>query len=263
MDKAVEFMLDVATLLKDRYEGKALADNVVEVKSLGSFMFEMVIEEDNPRPHHILQASIYREHFKLPTDIFYVSRDDARLKQYSIDNIHPEAMKLVEKDLKEITAYIKDDVQPQPERLILWDATKQKFTKNWKVEYSNYLTMLYGYKKNDDDKELTQFADAMEYYDWSAKITGGLNRVITKLRAEEGTKQQLAELSKQLDVNPFDKELIKKEKVLKKKLELTGSNLEWVAKMTEYGYPLETLTLTPKVAKDKEEVAEPTEVITE
>ncbi len=74
--------------------------------------------------------------------------------------------------------------------------------------------MLYARKKNEDDAELTPFETPDEYYDWVAPIVAGLNRVVKRIKENK---------------------------------ELTKSNLEWLEKAKEYGYPLASLKIT-KVA---------------
>ncbi len=209
-----EFMQRLTQAIVDKFKGLTFDKCILEVKSLGSFVFEGLLAQDNPKTNHMYQAFIYKKATELPTHIVYVCRDDVRLLQYSIDAIADQLEVEVIKDLTEITHYFRNEIMPEKERLILWDAVAQKFTKNWKVEYSNYLSMLYARKKNEDDAELTPFETPDEYYDWVAPIVAGLNRVVKRIKENK---------------------------------ELTKSNLEWLAKATEYGYPLESLTIT-KVA---------------
>jgi hypothetical protein len=214
-----EFMQRLTQAIVDNFKGKSFEKCILEVKSLGSFVFEGLLAQDNPKTNHMYQAFIYRKATELPTHIVYVCRDDVRLLQYSIDSIADALEVEVKKDLTEITYYYKNDIKPEKEKLILWDAQAEKFTKNWKVEYSNYLSMLYTYNKNGDDAEETPFETPDEYYDWIAPQVAGLNRVIKRIK--EGK-------------------------------EITKSNEEWIEKMKAYGYPLETLTLT-KVAPSDED----------
>lgn len=209
-----EFMQKLTQAIVDTFKGKTFEKSILEVKSVGSFVFEGLLATDNPKTNHMYQAFIYRKALELPTHIVYVCRDDVRLLQYSIDAIADQLEYEVKKDLEQITHYYRNEIMPEKEKLILWDAVAQKFTKNWKVEYSNYLTMLYAYNKNGDDAELTPFEAPDEYYEWVAPQVAGLNRVVKRIKESK---------------------------------DLTGSNQEWIQKMAEYGYPLETLTIT-KVA---------------
>lgn len=206
-----EFMQKLTQAIVDAFRGRSFDKCILEVKSVGSFVFEGLLATDNPKTNHMYQAFIYRKATELPTHIVYVCRDDVRLLQYSIDAIADQLEAEVKRDLEQITYHYRNEIMPEKEKLILWDPVGQKFTKNWKVEYSNYLTMLYAYNKNGDDAELTPFEAPDEYYDWVAPQVAGLNRVIKRIK--EGK-------------------------------EITKSNDEWIAKMADFGYPLESLTLT-------------------
>lgn len=210
-DTMPEFMQRLTQAIVDKFRGQTFEKCILEIKSLGSFVFEGLLATDNPKTNHMYQAFIYRKGTGLPTHIAYVCRDDVRLLQYSIDAIADALEVEVIKDLEEITHYYRNDIEPEKEKLILWDAVGEKFTKNWKVEYSNYLSKLYAYNKNGDDAELTPFERPDEYYEWVAPQVSGLNRVIKRLK--EGK-------------------------------EVTSSNLEWINKMADFGYPVASLNLT-------------------
>ena len=145
---------------------------VLEIKSVGSFIFESLENQDNPRTHHMLQGAIYALTTKLPTDIIYVCRDDCRLLQYSIDKIVPDLEKEIKKDLEQITQYHKDDIEPPKEELIVFE--NGKFKANWRIQYSPYLTMLY-----------TIHGKAIEtpdeYFDEISPLTSSWNRVLKRM----------------------------------------------------------------------------------
>ena len=216
-DNMPEFMQKLTKAIVEHFRGKVFDQNIIEIKSVGSFVFESLLATDNPKTHHMLQAFCYRKALGIPADVIYVCRDDVRILQYSIDPIFDDLELMVLDDLKQITRYHNEDIQPDPEKLILWDSVGEKFQKNWKVEYSPYLTKLYSRKKNDDDAEATPFAQPDEYYDWVAPIISGLNRVVKRIK--EGK-------------------------------EMTKSNAEWVEKAKIYGYPLESLTITKIATRD-------------
>lgn len=218
-DTMPEFMQRLTKAIVDSFKGKQFEKSILEVKSLGSFVFEGLLAQDNPKTNHMYQAFIYRKALELPTHIVYVCRDDVRLLQYSIDSIADALEVEVKKDLEQITYYYRNEIMPEKEKLILWDPVGEKFTKNWKVEYSNYLSMLYTYNKNGDDEEETPFTAPDEYYEWVAPQVAGLNRVIKRIKESK---------------------------------ELTKSNEEWLDKAKAFGYPIETLTLT-KVAPSEED----------
>lgn len=205
------FMQKLTEAIVNNFKGKVFEESILEIKSVGSFVFESLLANDNPKTHHMLQAFVYKKATGLPANVVYVCRDDVRILQYSIDSVYDELEEMVKEDLKEITRYHNENIEPEPEKLILWDGIGEKFTKNWKVEYSPYLSKLYKRKKNEDDKEETPFEQPDEYYEWVAPIISGLNRVVKRIK--EGK-------------------------------EMTKSNEEWLEKSKEYGYQIDTLKIT-------------------
>lgn len=153
-----------------------IPEKILEIKSVGSYMFENIIAQDNPLKHHLLQASVYRLKKNLPTDIVYVCRDDCRLAQYNIDEVATIIEKEIKKDLEEITKYHKDNIEPPKEELIIFE--NGKFKTNWKIQYSPYLTMLY--KIHDKAIETPD-----EYFEEISPLVSSWNRVITRIRNKD------------------------------------------------------------------------------
>jgi len=210
------FMQKLTEAIVNNFQGKNFEETILEVKSVGSFVFESLLATDNPKTHHMLQAAVYKKATGLPASVVYVCRDDVRVLQYAIDTVFEDLEQMIIDDLKLITKYHNEDVEPEKEKLILWDSLAEKFTKNWKVEYSPYLTKLYSRKKNEDDKEETPFEFPDEYSEWVTPIVSGLNRVVKRIK--EGK-------------------------------EMTKSNEEWLEKSKEYGYTIDTLNITKIVVE--------------
>ncbi len=156
---------------------EGLPEKVLEIKSVGSFIFESIIANDNPLKHHLLQSSIYHLTKKIPTDIVYVCRDDCRLAQYNIDKIAPAMEAEIKKDLEQITKYYRDDIEPPKEELILWE--DNKFKTNWKIQYSPYLSMLYKYEVDGKEKAI-ETPD--EYFEAFSPLVSSWNRVIKRIK---------------------------------------------------------------------------------
>lgn len=210
------FMQKLTQAIVDNFRGKVFEESILEIKSVGSFVFESLLANDNPKTHHMLQATVYKKATGLPASVVYVCRDDVRILQYSIDAVFEDLESMVIEDLKEITRYHREDIEPEKEKLILWDSVVEKFTKNWKCEYSPYLSKLYSRDVEGVEKPF-EFPD--EYSEWVAPIVSGLNRVVKRIK--EGK-------------------------------EMTKSNEEWVEKSKVYGYPLDTLSITKVIQKENE-----------
>lgn len=158
-----------------------LPEKIIEIKSVGSYIFESLLEQDNPRTHHMLQATIYHLARKIPTDIIYVCRDDCRLLQYNIDEIAPILEVEIKKDLEEITKYYNEDIEPPKEQLIIFEGGK--FKTNWKVQYSPYLTMIYTYTNEDGKEKAIETPD--EYFEVFSPLVSSWNRVLTRIKKGE------------------------------------------------------------------------------
>jgi hypothetical protein len=141
----------------------------LEIKSCSGMMFERYMKA--PSPLHGLQAFHYAYNTKRPTMLVYVSRDDFRLVEWLI---LPGSRKWLKpylydiEHMKEILALEEANVPKEP-LLVIED---DHFTKNWKVEYSNYLTD-YGYKHS------YQFAKV------ASKAARRLNNIVKKIKADK------------------------------------------------------------------------------
>jgi len=174
-------VLAIIDSLKANYPD-GLPPKILEIKSVGSFMFENILARDNPLKHHLLQASIYQLSKKLPTDIIYVCRDDCRLLQYNIDQVAPTMEVEIKKDLEVITKFYNDGIEPPKEELILWDKDLKKFSTNFKIQYSPYLTMLYTYEVDGKEKAI-ETPD--EYFEAFSPMISSWNRVIKRIIGKE------------------------------------------------------------------------------
>lgn len=174
-----DFIKNPAKAIIEAFRAKypdELPKKIIEIKSVGSFVFESLLEQDNPRTHHMLQGTVYHLTQKLPTDIVYVCRDDCRLLQYNIDKIAPVLEKEIKKDLEAITKYHRDDIEPPKENLVLFE--NGKFKTNWKVQYSPYLSMLYTYQVDGKEKKI-ETPD--EYFEAFSPLVSSWNRVVKRI----------------------------------------------------------------------------------
>jgi hypothetical protein len=119
---------------------------VLEVKSVGSFVFDRYETAKEADSRHQGQLFHYLVSKPLPEGhVAYVCRDDCRIAEFPVFR-GPKAETPYKRDLEEISHYIINKERPRIESEVLFDDVKFRFSTNWKVEYSNYLTLLYGYK---------------------------------------------------------------------------------------------------------------------
>lgn len=118
---------------------------VIEVKSCSSFMFERY-EKVGANDNHVLQIFHYLKAKNLSEGhIVYVSKDDLRMLEFAVHNPSPvEAF--YKADIEKMTGYINRNEQPPLEKDLTFNEEIGRFSANYKVGYSNYLTKLYGYK---------------------------------------------------------------------------------------------------------------------
>lgn len=187
----------IVETFKEKYPD-GLEQKIIEIKSVGSFVFESLLEQDNPRTHHMLQGAVYHLVKKIPTDIVYVCRDDCRLLQYNIDEIVQGLEIDLKKDLEQITYYHKNNIEPPKEPLILFEG---KFKTNWKVQYSPYLSKLYSYEVDGKTK---QIESPDEYFEFFSPLISSWNRVIARINKGEKLTKNNEEKIEQMNQYGFE-----------------------------------------------------------
>lgn len=179
-----------------------LAEVNIEVKSCAGTMFDKYALA--PSPQHALQAFVQAKATDRPTLLVYVSRDDLRICEWKILPRSDKYEKLYQKDLHQMNDYLQNNEKFMMEDKLVKEPLLQwsggKFSSNWKITYSNYLTD-YGYEFG-------------EQYDEKAKsIARRLNNVVKKIKeGKELTKVNLATLSECYEFYPGAEEIINKVK---------------------------------------------------
>lgn len=191
---------NIVQTLREQYPN-GLENIILEIKSCSSFMFEKYERTNTADPKHKLQAFHYLKCKKMPeAHIVYISKDDARLLEIGV--LNPS---LVENDyrgdIETMTKYIQANERPPLEKCIVFDKDFKIFSANYKVGYSNYLTMLY------------KFKDQKEFDDIYKPIIERWNRVIGRItegkEMTDNNKEAIEEMAKEgFDV---EKILLKKE----------------------------------------------------
>lgn len=160
--------LSIINQLESQFSDDVLKSIVLEIKSVSSFMYEKYDAIQQPGKHHRCQTFHYLKSQGLDEGhIVYVCRDDCQLLEFGVFNPSSVESEYIE-DLTEITNYVVTKTRPPLESEILLDESRFRFEKNWKIEYSNYLTMLYGYKT------------PMEYREKVDKFISDMNRVLKR-----------------------------------------------------------------------------------
>lgn len=173
-----------------------LDEKILEIKTVGSFGFEKVLKTGKALSGHDLQAFHYAHGLQKESSIVYYSRDDARMVEIPI---LPNDQRLLEKyteKVERVSKYYRDGIQPSREPLILFDEDMGKFSRNFMVQYSSYLTMLYG------------FEDQAAYEEAFSTITSRWNRVLGRVSRGEKMTDNNKEAIEEMRSNGFNPEEI-------------------------------------------------------
>lgn len=167
---SLEFIaLKVADILKSKYPN-GLQKQILEIKSSSSFMFESRSRKNKPDIQHAIQLFHYlKSKDEDYGQISYICKDDALMKTFFVSGKDINLEYEYKKRIEEISYYYQNDERPPKEEEISFNQELFKFEKNWKVEYSNYLTILYGYEQPEN------------YRDRWDKVIASFNRVFKRV----------------------------------------------------------------------------------
>lgn len=192
----------------DGLSGKELKEIILEIKSVSSFMFDKYETSGQANPNHRLQLMHYLLAKNLDEGhIVYISKDDARLLEVGVFNpsfVNDD----YEKFVREISKYYFENKQPPKEKEIIFDDEWGKFTVNWKVIYSPYLTKVYGYK--DREEVESKFRPLAERW----------NRVLGRVKNKKDMTKNNLEAIKEIEGFGYDwREILEKVKIKEDNLE--------------------------------------------
>ena len=176
---------NIVKQLKEKYPN-GLESRVLEIKSSSTFIFDRIERTGHPLRNHSLQLFHYLKAKDMERGaVVYICRDDCRMFESLVSN--PSAVGDDYKNTIEmLTKYHRSGERPPLEEPIEFDAEEGKFSKNWGIEYSGYLTELYGFKKPKD------------YYDKFSPLVSGWNRVLTRIekgqKMTDNNKEKLIEM---------------------------------------------------------------------
>jgi hypothetical protein len=165
----------VGLALLDKYP-EGLPKAVVEIKSLGSFIFERVFTTGRPSRNHRMQVFSYLKSTGIEKGlIIYVCRDDARIVEIPVFLADQEVEDEYRAEIEKITHYHQQEERPPVPQSIIWDKDKGRFASNWTLEYSDYLTLL-----------CPQFETQAAFHEYTKPITDRWNRLIRRMVSIQG-----------------------------------------------------------------------------
>ena len=151
-----------------------LKEYIIECKSVSAFVSDLMEKTGKPRPKHPFQILHYEIANKMNDgQLLYINKDSFMCHQFEVTPTK-QLLKEYKTDVAQMTEYIKGsgknylkNMPPKAPEILFYDE-EFRFAKNTDVEYSNYLTFLYGYK---DFEEFN--------YKWKYKIPAW-NRVFKR-----------------------------------------------------------------------------------
>lgn len=186
----------IARHLEKEYP-EGLDSKFIEVKSCSSFMFEALEKNSTASKNHMLQLFHYLKSENMKSGVvMYISKDDCRMLEIPVYN--PSVLEDEYKtEIKEISEYYYKDEMPPLEKPIVFDEELGRFSKNWKIAYSPYLTKLYGFKNQK------------EFDDKYTPIVERWKRVITRIKDEKNMTEKNNLVIKEIEDAGYNLEKIK------------------------------------------------------
>jgi hypothetical protein len=155
---AVEFIL---VKMEKQYGKHPMKEIIFENKAISTYMMEKIQRSEKPIPHNVLQSYHYILANKELDEakINYICKDDSIMQEFTIENSRG-ITKLYREDVEKMTEYFRASNHKKPlktlppkEPLVLFDPILFRFEKNFKIEYSNYLELLYRYKTPEEYRD--------------------------------------------------------------------------------------------------------------
>lgn len=137
----------IITHINRQYKN-GLPEMPFEVKSISSFIADGMEKKNRSIKHHrtqVLQQLLGSRYEK--GMLIYICRDDLRMFEFCIEKNDKAIRKEHKNFISDISYHWKKEKQPEIEDPIVFDEDMGKFSKNFKVEYSQYLKKLYGFKE--------------------------------------------------------------------------------------------------------------------
>jgi len=144
--------LKVIDNFENEYGQDEIRPMVHEIKSCSHYVIEKIQEGGNIEGHDF-QIDHYLRGLKMNSGIIdYISRDDALMAERVVTRSEAMDKRLLQ-DLSTLKGYLDANQEPPKAPLITFE---NKFSKNFGVEYSSYLTKVYGFETPEDYRNSVQ-----------------------------------------------------------------------------------------------------------
>jgi len=143
------FMKRATNRLIDHFSSKypdGMETSIIEIKSVGSMMFHRYDLYHKADPRHEMQLYHYLKGTNIPSGrIVYISKDDLCMAEVPVSPSEELENRYLA-DISEMSRLFVLPDQPEKEKPVVFDTAGGRFSVNWKIGYSNYLTLIYGFK---------------------------------------------------------------------------------------------------------------------
>jgi hypothetical protein len=203
-ESIVESSMYIVQKLTERYQGVALKKIVLEIKSCSSFVMDMIEKTEKPLKHHKNQCYHYVKGLDMDEGhIVYVCKDDLRMAEFPVWD-DAETARAYANDVMAMTKYYRLNERPPLEPLITFE--DGKFKKNFQVEYSSYLTLLYGFETPRDysdsvKSQVARWSRVIARYAKGEKITAKNEEVKAEIIADGYDFNYIVEMAKNAGVS--------------------------------------------------------------
>jgi hypothetical protein len=138
---------------------EALADDhlekkIIDVKSKSAHVFNTIETKMKPSVKEELQVFHYLKATGMHKgSLLYISRDDLRMLEFDV--LNPSVTeKMYKEKIQVITDSYRAKEQPPPAPFIEFDLEDYKYRANWRVMYSDYLTLIYGLEHQEAFRQI-------------------------------------------------------------------------------------------------------------
>lgn len=187
----------IVNTLQKKYPN-GLANKPIEIKSVSSFAMDAMERKNISIKRHRVQLYHYLISGGYPWGLLvYICRDDNRMAEFHV-SLNSKVKDEYKERIELLTKFHRETTPPPKEPLLVWDEDFGKFSKNFNVEYSSYLTMLYGFEAPRDYSEI-----------WGKKAVSW-NRTLTRLaKGDKITPLNLTVLE-EMRANGYEPEVLAK-----------------------------------------------------
>ncbi len=158
----------------------------VEVKSISSFAADLMERTEQPIERHAVQLFHYLISMGFQKGLLvYVCRDDLRMFEFVIERNNPIWEQKYKSAIEKISKYYYAGEMPPKEPMLVFEGGK--FSKNFNIEYSGYLTLIYGFKEPREysevyGKKATNWTRVLKRVKDAKKMTPKNEEVLAEIR---------------------------------------------------------------------------------